>query len=172
MSIDIFGGSGMTYEMSPAQLKDLIRTWLMDDGWSLRQDTPKDSIWVFIADDGRGRRVVIGQRDGKEDQILLQGAVTIDDATSKKIDQMPNEEKNDLLWDLRFELLRTSLEFSGLELPLKQVGVTGRIIADSLSKDYFFNKVSEVRKGVLIIVWMLQRRFAEQPPAKQMGFQR
>ncbi|GAG02639.1 unnamed protein product, partial [marine sediment metagenome] len=88
------------------------------------------------------------------------------------IGRLAEDERNNLLWDLRFELVRTNLEFSGISLPLKRVEVIERLFLDALTKDSLLQRASEVRKGVLIVIWMLARRFAQQPPPRQVGFQR
>ncbi|MGD9117297.1 MAG: DUF2299 family protein [Dehalococcoidia bacterium] len=162
----------MTTEMSSAQIREKIRTWLMEDGWSLRQDMPKQGLWAFIAEDQFGRKIVVGQRENKEDEIVIQGAVNIDDDTTDRIGRLTEDERNALLWELRFELVRTNLEFSGISLPLKRVEVLERVFLDALTKDRFLQRTSEVRKGVLIVIWVLSRKFAQPPPPRQVGFQR
>ncbi len=165
-------GGEMASEMVPKQIKERIQTWLMEDGWSLRQETPEQSLWAFVAEDEFGRKIVVGQRAGKEDEVVIQGAVNIGDDTTDRIGRLSEDERNNLLWDLRFELVRTNLEFSGISLPLKRVEVIERLFFDALTKDSFLQRASEVRKGVLIVIWVLARKFAQQPPPRQVGFQR
>lgn len=162
----------MTTEMSSKQIKEQARAWLMEDGWSLRQKTPDQGLWAFIAEDTFGRKIVVGQKTGKEDELIIQGAVNIDDDTTDRIGRLAGDERNNLLWNLRFELLRTNLEFSGISLPLKRVEVIERLFLDAITKGSFLRGLSEVRKGVLIVMWMLARKFAQQPPPRQMGFQK
>lgn len=158
--------------MTSSQIKDKVRTWLMEDGWSLRQETPQQSLWAFVATDQFGRIIVVGQRINKEDEVVIQGAVNISDDTTDRIRRLTEDEKNNLLWDLRFELVKTNLEFNGIALPLKRVEVVERIFLDGLTKDSFLQRTSEVRKGVIIVMWILARKLGEPPPPKQMGFQR
>ncbi len=162
----------MTSEITPKDIRDKAQQWFMDDGWSIRQEKTPDASWAIVADDGKGRKVIAGQKPGRNDQLIFQAAVIIDDITSSKINDLPEGERNDLLWNLRFELLRTDLEFMGVETPLKRVEVAGRLCFEALTKDAFLNKVSQVRKGILIVLWMLARKFATQPPRKELGFQR
>jgi len=162
----------MAIKMSPNQIKDQVRTWLMEDGWSLRQETPPKSLWAFVATDQFGRKIVVGQRINKEDEVVIQGAVNMDDDTTDRIGRLTEDDRNNLLWDLRFELVKTNLEFSGIALPLKRVEVVERIFLDGLTKDCFLQRASEVRKGVLIVIWLLARKLGQSPPPRQMGFQR
>ena len=170
--IEMPKGGEMADTITSSNIRDLVQKWFMEDGWRVGVESSPDATWALVADDGRGRKVVVGQRQGRDDQLLFQAAVIIDDVTSGKINGLSESERNDLLWDLRFELLRTDLEFMGVEVPLKRVEVMGRICFDALSKDAFICKVSQVRKGILIVIWMLARKFATQPPRKELGFQR
>lgn len=162
----------MAEDMSPNRIKAKIQTWLMEDGWSLRKETPSEGLWAFVAEDQFGRKIIVGQKVGKEDEILIQGAVSISDNTSDRMSRLSEDELNALLWDLRFELVRSNLEFSGISLPLKRIEVVERIFSDGLSKDRFLQRTSEVRKGVLIVLWTLARKLGQQPPPRQVGFQR
>ncbi len=162
----------MAIKMAPDKIKEKIRAWLMEDGWSLRQEAPEQSLWLFVAEDQFGRKIVVGQRVNKEDEIVIQGAVNISDDTTDRIGRLTEKERDDLLWDLRFELVRTNLEFNGISFPLKRVEVIERLFLDALTKDSFLQRASEVRKGVLIVVWVLAKKFAQQPPPRQVGFQR
>ena len=162
----------MAEKATPDHIKERIREILMEDGWSLRKKSGSGIIWAFAAEDRLRIRIGVGQSVGKEDQVVIEGVVTLGEATTNRIAQLPEDERNNFLWDLRFELLRTNLEFKGIQLPLKRVGVSERIFLDALTKDAFLQRASEIRKGVLIINWMIQRKFAQQPPRKQLGFQR
>jgi len=162
----------MATKMSPDQIKDKVRTWLMEDGWSLRQEAPSKGLWTFVATDQFGRIIGVGQRKNKEDEVIIQGAINIDDDTNDRIMRLTEDDRNNLLWDLRFELVQTNLEFSGISLPLKRIEVVERIFLDCLTKDCFLQRTSEVRKGVLIVMWLFARKLGQPPPAKQMGFQR
>ena len=170
--IEMPEGVDMSTDRKPSDIKEQIRTWLMEDGWSLRQETPQGGLWAFVADDGRGRKIVVGQNINKPDEIILQGQVNVGDDITNKISQMQEVERNKLLWDLRFELLIKYLEFAGIEIPIKSVRVSERIFQDELTKGHFLQRTAEVRKGVLVVLWMLQKQFAQQPPPIQMGFQR
>jgi len=162
----------MASEMSSDQIKERVRGWLMEDGWSLRQETSQQSLWAFVAEDQFGRKIVVGQRVSREDEVVIHGAINFSDDTTDRIGRLTEDERTNLLWDLRFELVRTNLEFSGIDIPLKHIEVVERIFLDGLTKDCFLQRASEVRKGILIVQWMLAKKFAQPPPPRQVGFQR
>ncbi|MBC8511850.1 MAG: DUF2299 family protein [Dehalococcoidia bacterium] len=162
----------MVGEIFSEDAKTKVRAWLMEDGWSLRQESGAQVAWVFVAEDRLHRKLVVGQNTGREDMLVIQGAVALDEEMTNRVEQLSEKQRNDFLWDLRFELVRTDLEFSGVQIPLKRVEVSERIFFDALTKDTFLQRASQVRKGVIIVQWMLARRFAQQPPKKELGFQR
>ncbi len=171
--IEMPEGGDMANEMSPNKTREFVQAWFIEDGWSIRQESNPDASWAFVADDGAGRKVIVGQRIGREDQLLIQAMLKIDDETQNRLTQLEADERNEWLWDLRFELVRTDLEFMGVEMPLKVVQVMGRICFDApLTKDAFLNKVSQVRKGILIVGWMLAKKLGRQPSRKELGFHR
>ena len=81
---------------------------------------------------------------------------------------LPQKKRQDFLWDLRFDLLMTDVEFSGLSDPLGRIGVGQPIFYDALSKDLFMQRLSEVKKALLLILWKIARLMEEPPP--QIGF--
>jgi len=158
----------MAEESMPDRIMNQVRTWLMEDGWSIRQESRPEAIWLFIAEDRGGRKIGFGQETGKEDQLFIQFSVPVDEITANRISQLPEDERNSLIWDLRFELLRTDLEFEGIALPLKKIVVRSRIFFDAFTKDVFLYRTSQVRKGILAIQWIVARKLAQKPP--QIGF--
>lgn len=164
-------GGDMANQTPTNGMKDTVHKWLMDDGWKVGKRTFPEATWAFIAEDNFGRKIVIGQKPDRQDELLIQAQVNISDDDRTKLDQLPEDERNNFLWDLRFELLRTDLDFKGVELPLKNIEVMLRISADTLTitKDTFRQGIQRVTRGI-IIQWMFMRKFAQQPPQKQVGF--
>lgn len=153
-------------------VKDTIHKWLMDDGWKVGRRTLPEATWAFVAEDNSGRKIIVGQKSDRQDELLIQAQVTFDDDTRAKLDQLPVNERNDFLWDLRFELLRTDLDFRGVGLPLKNIEVMVRTSADTffLNKEAFRKGISQVGKGIILVQWMMMRKFEQHPPQKQTGF--
>ena len=157
----------MTENALPNDIKKKVEKWLMEDGWTLQEESTPSAIWTLSAEDNAGRKILVGQQNSRKDQLFVQASVVLDEMTNK-IAQLEERKRSDFLWDLRFELLRTNLEFGGIQLPLERVGVSGRIFSDSLTRGTLLQLASQVRKGILAIQWMLWRKFEQQPP--QEGF--
>ena len=145
-----------------------IGQWLQEEGWQLAQETRPEFRFIIIADDGAGRKLTISQHSQKLDRVTIQAGVAIPDEQAKKIMALPRKKRQDFLWDLRFELLATDVEFSGLSEPLGRITLGQPIFYDALSKDLFMERLSEVKKALLLVVWKVARLMEEPPP--QMGF--
>ena len=155
------------------QLREKVQTWLMGEGWNLREKPHGTANWLIEARDSGGRHIVVGQRQGRDDQILLEGAVAVADQHQQQLMALAPAERQAMLWDLRFSLLSLGVEFHGVEEPLKRVMIGQRIYLDGLTKDRLLQRVSLVRNGVLLVIWSIARRLNLAPPPaaveSQMG---
>jgi hypothetical protein len=151
--------------LDPEEVRERIQTWLLGEGWQLSEKTHGDAVWLLEARDGGGRHLVVGQKRGKGDQILLEGAVAIAEPHRRQLAALPEEGRQRLLWDLRFTLLGLGVEFHGVEEPLTRVMVGQRIYSDGLTKDRFLQRVSQVRNGVIAVIWSVARCLNLAPPA-------
>jgi hypothetical protein len=154
--------------MTKNDVEKRIRGWLSEEGWQLTAETRPEFRFVVIADDGSGRKLIISQHSRKPDRILIEGAISFADDHAKKFAALSAAKRQDFLWDLRFDLLATDVEFSGLAEPLKRITLAQPIFYDALTKDSFMQRVSEVKKALLLVLWKVSRAMEEPPP--QMGF--
>ncbi len=163
-------GSSSTTNPRSEEIQAQIQTWLMEEGWRIRTEDVPDAEW-FLSGESEGRvRVGVGQRRGSVDQVIVQGSVIFQQAQQDQINRLPPEERSDFLWDIRFRLLDMGVEFSGIVEPPREVRISQRIYYDGLTKDRFLQRVSQVRNGVLTVLWMVARRLAQPPPERTVGF--
>jgi hypothetical protein len=145
-------------------LREKIQSWLMGEGWTLSEKNHGTANWLIEARDSGGRHLVIGQRQGKEDQILLEGAVAVAEPHQQQLAALSGVERQEMLWNLRFALLTLGVEFHGVEEPMTRVMIGQRIYLDGLTKDRFLQRVSRVRNGVLLVIWSVARQLKLAPP--------
>jgi hypothetical protein len=140
-------------------IRDRVRKWLSEEGWRVATREVPGSQWHFTAVDS-GRRVLnIRQRTGKFDQVSIIGGVRLSADEQSRFEALPEEQQQSFVWDVRFDLLRMNLDFANIDLPLGAMRVTQDAYFDGgLSKDAFFNKLEDVRRGIVLIqfhVWRL-----------------
>jgi len=168
--IDMPEGGVMTNKSPSNDVKDKVHGWLMEDGWKLQKYALPDASWAFVAEDPCNRKIVVAQKVGRDDQLLMQATVIPTEDITTELDQLSEDERNNFLWDLRFELLRAGIDFDGVTVPLKRVEVMMRIASDALTKDTFVQRLGQVHKGVILVQWMVARKFAKPLPQKEIGF--
>ncbi|MCK4388023.1 MAG: DUF2299 family protein [Dehalococcoidia bacterium] len=161
-----------TINPSANEIRAQIQTWLMEEGWRIRPESVPDAEWFISGESEAGVRIGVGQRRGSADQIIAQGSVTTNQTHQQQIAQLSTEERNDFLWDMRFRLLNMGVEFSGITDTPQEIRISQRIYYDGLTKDHFLQRVSQVRNGVLAVIWMVARRLAQPPPERTVGFRR
>lgn len=152
-----------------SRIKDSVRTYLIEDQWKVKPVEGRVT-WAFVAEDSQGRKIVVGQQPERRDAIFVQARLSVSDDWRARLSQLEPTERSELLWDIRFELLRMEPEFSGVAEDLQHIVVTQRIFFDGMTKDLFFQRVSQVRKSLLAAWWSLARGLSYNPsPDEQVG---
>jgi hypothetical protein len=140
-------------------IRDRVQKWLTEEGWKVEARTVAGAQWHFAAIDPGRRLLNIRQRTGKFDQVSILGGVRLSEAEQARFDALPEERQQAFVWEVRFDLLRMNLDFANIDLPLGAMRVTQDAYFDGgLSKDAFFNKLEDVRRGIVLIqfhIWRL-----------------
>ena len=155
--------------MSGAELdaRDKIQNWLMAEGWKIAEQPHANMTWLVRAEDGAGRRILVGQSKVREDLIHLEAVVTIAEEHRRKFASLPEEKRRDILWKLRFRLLMMNVDFAGVAEPMQAVLLTQRIYLDGLTKDAFTQRFLSVRNAVIAVIWsIMQDLEGVEPPAE------
>lgn len=134
-----------------------ISGWLEQDGWNPVESQSDESEWLLSATDDRETKIAVGQVKGTKDLIKIVATIEFDDDPAKQL--RSQSDRDDLIWDLRFDLLRAGLDFSGVDHPLQSIHLVQDIHNDdSFNRDRFLRLVDDVKRGVLIVTWTLERR--------------
>ena len=149
-------------------LRARLASWLLGEGWQLAEKNHEDAVWLLEATDNQGRHLVVGQRKGKTEQVLLEGAVALSDQHQQSFQALPHLTRQELLWDLRFTLLTLGVDFHGVQEPFERVVLGQRIYEDALTRDRFTQRVSQMRNGILAVLWTVARRLDLAAPAAEI----
>jgi len=145
------------------RIHDRVEHWLAQEGWESRPLPSETALWVVVASDTHGRRILISQSRGHEDRVLIEGRVVPSDGQSARLIAMEQMDQQEMIWDIRMEILRLGIDFSGVELPLKRIILAESIYFEggldgALAKDTFFQRIEQIRRGVAMVQLMLRRR--------------
>ena len=145
--------------------KEKISEWLLADEWKIQEGASEPAAWVIIAEDSQGKKVVFAQLNRRPDLLLIQASVSIaPDVRTKVLSIRPIEERENLLWDIRFQLLNAGLKFSGVEPELEKVTVKTRLYLEDLRRNEFVQIVSSVQDSILAVIWTIQRKLGQPAP--------
>ena len=146
-----------------------LRRWLSEEGWQLSPLTQPDLRFGVVAANGeQSTRLIVAQLAQRPDRISIEASITINDDHVNKFAGLPEKKRWEFLWDLRFDLLQMDVAFQGLSEPLQQVMVGQTVYCDALTKGLFMQRLLEVEKVLLLVVWKVVRLMEEPPP--QVGF--
>ena len=154
---------------SAESLRDRIAGWLLGEGWQLAEKQHESALWLLEASDSQGRHLVVGQRLGRADQIIFEGAVALSEPHQRQFAALAAGERQSILWELRFTLLALGVDFHGAQEPLTRVAVGQRIYEDGLTRDRFTQRMMQVRNAILAVLWTVARHLEPSPSAGQFG---
>jgi hypothetical protein len=138
-------------------IRDRVEQWLTGEGWSISEMKHDQTQWLLRARDQQQGIILVGQSRTPEDQLRLQADINIDPDHREKLDELPEAQKAEMLWRLRFSLLKMNLQFTGLSTNPERVTVFRHLYLDGLSKNMFMDAVGRVRSAVLMIIWSFRR---------------
>jgi len=148
-------------------VRDQVQNWLMSEGWQISEQFHPDLAWLIRAEDAAKRRILAGRSKARPDMIHLEARVNLADEHRKMFENLPHETRRKILWDLRFRLLAMNVDFVGVTEPMQAVLITQRVYLDGLTKDNFLQRFSNVRNGVITVIWsIIQNLEGVEPPAK------
>jgi len=144
------------------ELKDRIRTWLIQDGWTFGGPLPNpEAAWVMVAQDTTGLYFTFAQLKNQPDRIdLIAGAALVPNHRDAYA-TLPPRERIKLLFDVRLSLLGVDVEFSeeGEGEPPDSYRITQKVYSDGLSRDIFFQRVMHVRRAVQTVLAKFAQAF-------------
>jgi hypothetical protein len=147
-----------------APIREKLTSWLVAEGYSVREGQARDAAWMLVVEDPAQRRFMVGQKPNRADVIVIQGTVAISEQHGRQLDELPDRERDDFLYDLRFRLLGLELDFQGVAHPLRQVMLNEHIYWDDLTRNEFFRTLKRVRHGIVAVIWSVGRKL-QQPTA-------
>lgn len=154
-------------------LRYQVQSWLMEEGWSIAEGDGEDIAWALTCRDLQGRGVAVAQRQNRPDQILINAAVSPSPVHAEEVAALEPLARYHFMDDLGLALLGIGVEFSFEGENLQTIVIGERIYADALTKDEFLQRVSRVRRAVILVIASFRRKFAklqQEPSEPPLGF--
>ena len=162
-------GANLSWEGRSQEARRRIQTWLTEEGWRIGEEDIPEAVWVITGQGARRRHITIAEKANRPDQVLISGGVSVSEEHRSLFAALPSEERDNFMWDLRFALLAADVEFDSVGDPPESFAIVQRIYHDGLTKDVFFQRVSQVRKGVLVVMWKFAQKFQPASLRQDLG---
>lgn len=153
--------SGSTGNQQTNNKRERLQRWLMQDGWKIAEAHHPQASWIISASGLISLLIV--QPAATSDRIDIQTGVSIADEHQKQIAAMDTNQRRDLWWRIRFDLLRMGVDYRGFDEPVREIHVMQRMFDDGLTKDRFLQRVSKIKNAQILISSNVQRAL-DQPP--------
>lgn len=137
-------------------LKSKVHNWLKEEGWDLQEVAQPKFSWAFVVE-RTGLNLDVAQQEGKSDQCIVRIALNLIDA-KPALTKLSQDEVDELIWQLRFELARQEVEFEGVDSPLEQVAIFRTIYSDGLTKNSFSDTLGKILRAFMLLRLVLTRR--------------
>jgi len=146
-----------------------IQGWLMQEGWQIAENQHPNAAWIIAATQAGGFGLLIVQPQSTPDRIDIQAGIGIDPEHQRLIAAMEPKQRQELWWNLRFDLLKMGVDFGGFDEPVTQLHVSQRMYDDGLTKDRFLQRVTKIKNAEILILWSIRRAFDQPPDDEILG---
>jgi hypothetical protein len=136
-----------------------ITSWLKEQGFILKERRPEPAFaWSFDVANAKGQTIysclesasVVGQ-------IHIECSVKLTDIDRANLAARDRDDREEVLWKIRFGLLNFDLDMWGTVDPVNIIQVKKVIYSDGLSKNSFFETAHRVQSGIQFVRWVLLR---------------
>ena len=153
------------------QVQERIQGWLVEENYAVKvQEDPK-AYFVIAAQHPAGIGLAVGQEIGKKDRLLIQGGLNFDEDTRSRLRNLPEKDRENLLWDIRFSLINIGVQFVIVngKLPTA-IQISKLLYYDGLSKDRLMELTQKVTDATLLVLWKFQRKFGAPAPKQEQMY--
>ena len=146
--------------------KDLVWKWLMDMGYTVERNSFPGLSWAIkgTAEAAPGVAIGVAEKIGQTDRIYVQYALQIAGVYREELARLPDSERREFVWDIRFRLIGMDADFQGADDPLIAVNFLEIIYKEALNRTTFRTAIRQIVKSYIALDWMLQRKFSQALP--------
>ena len=162
-------GTAASQDRNHRAVREEITSWLVGEGYSVREGQVQDAAWMLVAEDPAQRRFMVGQKTNRPDVVVMQGTVAQAEEHAQRLDGLGGVEREEFLYDLRFRLLDMGLDFQGVSHPLRQVILNDHLYWEDIGRNEFFRTLKRLRHGILAVIWSVGRKLNQPAPTAASG---
>lgn len=128
-------------EVSDKEVYEKIRGWLDDPVFTFQRKMSDECLFQFVVSEEQGRRpVAVSRTKAKPGQLSLSTAITLGDEHRKKYDKLSNKEKDKIVHNLRIEMARYGIGFSGIDRGLEKGKLSDVVLLDNALTEFYLRR--------------------------------
>jgi hypothetical protein len=143
---------------SPKNIESCVRAWLDNHKIAVKNDPHQDSYFrLRITLDGGEHLTVLRSKLDYPDYVQILADLGMRGEDKRVLELFSENEKNEILFDLKLELARAKVGYSGLVDPPENFQVFRRVpIYPTLTEFAFVSMIGDVEAGIhlVFIVWL------------------
>ncbi len=148
-----------------------VKDWLVEAG-IYRDKVPDDKAnWHYVVEIGPSAVLDVAQQKGKEDMVIIASGITLSQVHHESLRAMARSKREELLWDMRFQLLFQPCDFVMLpsETDLQTFQFTRGLFQDGLTKQGLMDALAMIHRCKLFVNWKMIQTFGESPKPLDRG---
>ena len=158
------------FDKKADEIRALVEKWLHEMDVKIEPMRETELAFGFVVDDPQGKMVLVFQPLQHTDVVIMETGFEFPEQYLKRLSTQEASTRNGLLWDLYFTVLDTQLAFEMKGTPPKSVVLRTAIYSDALTKDRFIQEFTRIRRGLLKVLWTIERELNRQVPAGKQAY--
>lgn len=140
------------------KIEATLRRWLDKERFKIKSDPRENMHFQFKAEDDAGRAMTVARPKDIEEFIFIGGSWKIPPDLHPKFDEMPDEIREEMLEELKVEMLRLKVNYIGLKHPLRRVGVEVRVPCDeAFTQSLFLQQLQTARYAYILMTVLMEK---------------
>ena len=128
-------------EVSEKDVDETIRGWLDDPVFTFQRKMNAECLFQFVVSEEQGKRpVTVSRTKSKPGQILLSTSITLGDEHRRKYETLSNNEKDKIVHNLRIEMARYRIGFSGINRDLERATLSDVVLLDNALTEFYLRQ--------------------------------
>lgn len=134
-------------------IETCVRMWLDNFRYAVQNaPIPITHFRFIVTVDSGTKMIVVRLREEFTDYLVIRSELDPSNEELKRIEEMTEDERTLIIMEIRLELARRNIGYSGLSLPIEDFGIFKRIpVRDSLTEHEFIAALDEVEAAVHIV---------------------
>jgi hypothetical protein len=159
LAVSIYAGKAIArlpakrHLIDPNNVEKEVRSWLDNFRVGVRNAPIPEAYFRFIATMDSGTKIIVGRlRTELSGYILLRAEVIPSPEERRMIAQLSGEEVMNILSEIKLELARARVGYSGLVIPVGTIALFKRIpLTAALTEDLLINRLEEMEATINMI---------------------